>query len=200
MLKTYVAYFKDACLENYVDSVLEYAIENWQEYAQTLSAEHGVYRPSAVPDVRYLAKFPRVAVNLWLRGNKMELKECVPQPIPPKPSETRSQTLNGESARRTARSTAWRLRKWEDVQRFSYEEYLEEVGYTTLERHAKYIIGSWEYLGRPLIADMPHWALDIIVNHDPTYEERVRAALEELSHESSEPSAERVSKETLDDL
>ena len=84
MMNAFAAFCRVAGLLTHAEDMLRYSIVNWGKYVQVLHTENGVYKPAIVLAPGLLARYPRAAVNLWLRANGSELRNGVLLSIPPK--------------------------------------------------------------------------------------------------------------------
>ena len=80
MLNTFAKICLEACLADEARDVLDHTIKNWIDYAKTAENDHSAFNIPMRPTIGFLIKYPRPALNLWLRANDLEMKEGFPQP------------------------------------------------------------------------------------------------------------------------
>ncbi len=83
MLRDLAKHCSGGGLADHVEDVLDYTIKNWIGFADRAKSYHGAFNTPTKPAIEFLWKHIRVAVNLWLDANDMEIKEDgVPRPRP----------------------------------------------------------------------------------------------------------------------
>jgi hypothetical protein len=85
MLKTFAKFCSEACLTDQAVEVLDHTIRNWIDYAKTAENDHSSFNIPMRPTIGFLIKYPRPALNLWLRANDLEMKDGFPQLKAPSP-------------------------------------------------------------------------------------------------------------------
>jgi hypothetical protein len=79
MLKTFAKMCSEGCLADQAVEVLDHTIKNWIDYAKTAENDHSACNIPMRPTIGFLIKYPRPALNLWLRANDLEMKDGFPQ-------------------------------------------------------------------------------------------------------------------------
>lgn len=184
MLNNLASFFRSASLISWAEDIFQHVLEHWEAYAGLVSKDHGVYKPPMVPTINLLVKHPRAAVNLWLRANKMELRNGVPQQTAPEPRHLLAPNI---AAPNLVRRIEWDKRSWEEARLSTFteiEEALNGFGVkVTRKGHVRQVMIDWRRQRCPMIQDMPQWATDILSEHAPGF----AADLRELLARDAEP-------------
>ena len=85
MLNTLASICMKACLADQARDILDHTIKNWIDYAKTAENDHSAFNIPMRPTIGFLIKYPRPALNLWLRANDLEMKDGFPQRKAPSP-------------------------------------------------------------------------------------------------------------------
>lgn len=174
------------------EDIFRHVLDHWASYATLLQNNHGVYRPPSVPAIATLAAHPRAAVNLWLRDNRLELRDGALLPIAAAIPNVKSTTI--EKKKPVARHLRWDNRSWKEVRLYSFQEWLALQGPLQKqlggdpEMHALELMYDWRDYGYPIVRDMPQWAIDIISERSRTFADDLLLLIErDAERERPEP-------------